>query len=104
MESKIENPKSKIDRLLAYRRLWLLGLEVFALDQLTKYWINARLPFGSYGPGAGIEIFLSDLWSIDGSYRYLCNEDINSQDAAHPPGRNFSDKGFMLTAALNRRF
>ncbi|MBI2814718.1 MAG: signal peptidase II [Opitutae bacterium] len=56
-QSKIENPKSKIQRLFAYRRLWMLGVAVCALDQLTKYWINARLPFGSYGPGAGIEIF-----------------------------------------------
>ncbi len=56
-QSKIENQKSKIDRLLAYRRLWLLGIIVFALDQLTKSWIAARLPFGSYGPGAHIEVF-----------------------------------------------
>ncbi|MDI1319412.1 MAG: signal peptidase II, partial [bacterium] len=45
-----------MDRLLAYRRLWIIGVVVFALDQLTKYWINARLPYGSYGPGS-IEIF-----------------------------------------------
>ncbi len=56
-ESRIENQKSKIQRVLAYRRLWLLAVIVFALDQLTKYWINARLPFGSYGAGSGIEIF-----------------------------------------------
>jgi signal peptidase II len=28
----------------------VLGGIVFALDQLTKSWINARLPLGSYGP------------------------------------------------------
>ena len=44
-------------RFLAYRRLWLLGLVVFALDQGTKSWINARLPLGSYGPGAQIPVF-----------------------------------------------
>lgn len=49
MESKIENPESKISRLLAYRRLWLLAIVVLAFDQLTKYWISVRLPFGSYG-------------------------------------------------------
>ena len=47
--SKIENQRSKISRLLAYRRLWLLAIVVLALDQLTKYWISVHLPFGSYG-------------------------------------------------------
>lgn len=63
-QSKIESgpqglgrPKSAIDRILAYRRLWILGVVIFVFDQLTKYWVNARLPFGSYGPGASIEIF-----------------------------------------------
>ena len=37
-------------RLFAYRRLWLLGTLTFTLDQLTKVWINARLPLDSYGP------------------------------------------------------
>ncbi|MEN9840789.1 MAG: signal peptidase [Verrucomicrobiota bacterium] len=32
-------------RLLAYKRLWVLALSVFALDQLTKAWIVARIPF-----------------------------------------------------------
>jgi signal peptidase II len=49
--------QSNIERFLAYRRLWLLGLVVFGLDQLTKTWINMRLPLGSYGPGAHIPIF-----------------------------------------------
>jgi len=44
------SPRAPVsDRLLAYRRLWLIGAAVFALDQLTKYWINHRLPLGSYG-------------------------------------------------------
>ncbi len=55
--SQIANPKSRIERTLAYRRLWVLAVIVFALDQATKLWINARLPFGSYGAGSGIEIF-----------------------------------------------
>ena len=48
---------SRLQRILAYRRLWLLAAIVFALDQLTKGWINTRLPFGSYGPGASIPVF-----------------------------------------------
>jgi signal peptidase II len=47
----------KFDRPLAYRRLWLLAGIVIVLDQLTKYWITHRLPFGSYGPGARLEVF-----------------------------------------------
>lgn len=56
-QSKIEKQKSKIQRLLAYRRLWLLAGLIVVLDQLTKYWIAHRLPFGSYGPGAHLEVF-----------------------------------------------
>jgi len=59
-----------------------------------------------FGPhaGGGIGFFLNRSWSLDSSYRYLWTEDIHSQDAAHPLGQNFSDKGFMLTAALNYHF
>ncbi len=52
-QSGIENPKSKIQRLLAYRTLLLIALGVFVADQITKFWIDARLPFPTYGePGA----------------------------------------------------
>ena len=59
-----------------------------------------------FGPhaGAGVEFFINKSWSLDGSYRYLWTEDIHSQDAEHPLGRNFSGKGFMLTGALNYHF
>lgn len=56
-QPEIVNRKSYLVRLPAYRRLWVLAVIVFGLDQLTKSWINARLPLGSYGPGASIEIF-----------------------------------------------
>src|SRR4051812_14876934 len=56
-KSEIINTKSFVARALGYRRLLVLAVIVFGLDQLTKYWINVRLPFGSYGPGASIEIF-----------------------------------------------
>jgi signal peptidase II len=55
-QSKIETQKSRIARLAAYRRLWVLASIVFVLDQATKLWIAARLPYGSYGPGARIEL------------------------------------------------
>jgi signal peptidase II len=40
-------------RILAYRRLLFLALLVFALDQLSKAWIVARLPYGTYGEDEG---------------------------------------------------
>jgi opacity protein-like surface antigen len=59
-----------------------------------------------FGPhaGGGLEIFLARHWSIDGTYRYMWNEDIHSQDLSHPVGRNFSDQGYALTTGLNFLF
>lgn len=59
-----------------------------------------------FGPhaGAGLEAALSDRWSIDGSYRYLWNQSLDTPTTAHPAGRHFSANGFMLTTALNYRF
>ena len=64
---------------------------------------KAGFRFGPHA-GAGVEFLLSKYWSLDGSYRYLWAEDIHSQDLEHPLGRNFSDKGFSLTAAVNYCF
>lgn len=55
-ESKIENPKSKIQRLLAYRTLLLLAFAIFVSDQLTKFWIDSRLPFPTYGEPDAITV------------------------------------------------
>jgi signal peptidase II len=42
-----------LSRIFAYRLLLLLAAGVFALDQASKAWIHALLPFGTYGePGA----------------------------------------------------
>jgi opacity protein-like surface antigen len=59
-----------------------------------------------YGPhaGAGLEAALSRHWSIDGSYRYLWTQSLDAPTTTSPVGKNFSDNGFMLTAALNYRF
>jgi signal peptidase II len=32
-------------KVVAYRLLWVIGVAVFVLDQLTKFWVVARLPF-----------------------------------------------------------
>jgi signal peptidase II len=47
--SKIGPPKSKTQRLLAYRLLLILAVVVFVVDQLTKLWIAQRLVYGTYG-------------------------------------------------------
>ncbi|OGR97295.1 MAG: hypothetical protein A2016_00145 [Elusimicrobia bacterium GWF2_62_30] len=51
--------------------------------------------------GGGVEYLLNKYWSVDGSYRYLWTEDIRSDE---PGARNFRDKGFALTAAVNYCF
>ncbi|HWA09375.1 MAG TPA: signal peptidase II, partial [Opitutaceae bacterium] len=46
-------PATGWQRLRAYRLLLGLAALTFALDQATKAWIAARLPYGTYaGPGA----------------------------------------------------
>ena len=59
-----------------------------------------------FGPhaGAGLEIALARNWTIDGSYRYLWTQSLTAPTGTSPAGKNFSDNGFMLTAALNYRF
>ena len=48
--------RTRLQRIGDYRLLLSLLLIVFGLDQVTKAWINAVLPLGSYGPYAGIEV------------------------------------------------
>ena len=49
-------PKPFLERLLAYRLLLVLAAAVLALDQASKFWIAARLPFGTYGPPAALTV------------------------------------------------
>jgi signal peptidase II len=49
-------PPSRSRRVWAYRWLWLVGAGIFAADQITKAMIAERLPFGSYGRPAHIEV------------------------------------------------
>jgi signal peptidase II len=66
-EPKIETPRSKIQRLRAYRRLLVIAAVVFALDQATKLWINARVPFDplhSHGAGQDIEVIRGFFYII----------------------------------------
>lgn len=47
---------SRWERIHAYRLLWWLGLTVFVLDQLTKFWIAATLPYPTYEPPEAITV------------------------------------------------
>lgn len=47
---------SRLARLRRYRLLWGLAITVFALDQATKLWIDATLPFPTYGPPNAIVV------------------------------------------------
>ena len=75
------------------------------------YYTNVRRPGSDitsnrYGPhaGAGFELALARHWSVDGSWRYLWTQDLDAPTTTSPLGKNFSDNGFMITAALNYRF
>ncbi|MCX6956419.1 MAG: signal peptidase II [Verrucomicrobia bacterium] len=57
--SKTEPPKSRVERVLAYRLLLGLALAVFIADQLSKLWIVAHVPFDpmhSHRAGTDIEM------------------------------------------------
>jgi signal peptidase II len=54
-------------RILAYRTLWLLALAVFVLDQVTKLWIVARVPYNpmhAHGLGHDIEVIRGFFYII----------------------------------------
>ena len=81
----------------------------YILGGVGWYYTHVQGSNGSsnrYGPhaGAGLEVALDRHWAIDGSYRYLWAQSLTSPTTTSPAGKNFSDNGFMLTAALNYRF
>jgi signal peptidase II len=55
-ESKFEDPKSRIQRISAYRLLLSIAVAVFVLDQLSKGWIVSRLPYPTYGEPRAIRV------------------------------------------------
>jgi opacity protein-like surface antigen len=81
----------------------------YILGGVGYYYTHVQGVTGStnrYGPhaGAGLEAALSQHWTIDGSFRYLWTQSLTAPTTASPAGKNFSDNGFMVTAALNYRF
>ncbi|HEX2100424.1 MAG TPA: signal peptidase II [Candidatus Synoicihabitans sp.] len=53
---QVGTPKSRLARMKPYRLLLGLAVVVFVLDQATKYWIDARMPLGTYGPPGAITV------------------------------------------------
>jgi signal peptidase II len=62
-QSKIENRKSKIDRVFAYRRLWAVAFTIYVLDQITKTLVAAKIPFPTYGP-PGHVVVVEDFFNL----------------------------------------
>jgi signal peptidase II len=63
-QAKIENPKSKIQRIGRYRALLILALLVLIADQATKAWIISRMAYPTYGPGSGEITVIPDFFNI----------------------------------------
>lgn len=53
--------------------------------------------------GAGVEFRLADHWSLDGTYRYVWLDSINTKNAALED-KELDDKGNMVTIGLNYIF
>lgn len=61
---KVEPPEPLLRRVASYKTLWALGTLTLVLDQLSKYWVCLRLPFGTYGPPDAIPV-------IDGFFNII---------------------------------
>lgn len=53
--------------------------------------------------GGGLQAWLNQYWSVDGTYRYIWLENLKSKDASLQ-NKDFNDSGHMVTAALNFHF
>ncbi len=51
-------------RLLKYRWLITISASVLAVDQASKAWIRARLPFNTYGDGSGEIVVIRGFFYI----------------------------------------
>ena len=56
-------PRPRLQRILAYRWLLALAAGVVVLDQATKAWICARLPYPTYGPPRHIAV-IDDFFNL----------------------------------------
>lgn len=82
----------------------------FLLAGAGWYFTRVRGPGGfdetsnRFGPhvGAGLEIVLTEHWSIDGTYRYAWIDDVRSRDGALQA--DYKDRGHQGTVGINLRF
>jgi signal peptidase II len=48
-------PRTRWQRIRAYQLLWIIGICLFALDRLTKFWVVSAIPFNPYHDHDGIQ-------------------------------------------------
>ncbi|MDH4079924.1 MAG: porin family protein [Nitrospira sp.] len=86
-------------------------LSPFILGGAGWYFTNVEGPgdfdktqhrFGAHA-GGGLQLFLTEYVSLDGTYRHIWLEKIESQDASLR-GKRFEDNGHMVTFGLNVHF
>jgi opacity protein-like surface antigen len=53
--------------------------------------------------GGGLQFFLNNHWSVDGTYRYIWLEQVKSRDQ-NIINKNFEDNGHMVTIGVNFHF
>src|SRR3989339_507705 len=86
-------------------------LNPFLIGGTGWYYTQVDGPFGfnntysrlSLHAGAGLELKLTEVVSIDGCYRYIWLESVASKDVSSRD-RSFQDSGAMVTVGLNFLF
>ncbi|MDR4493545.1 MAG: outer membrane beta-barrel protein, partial [Nitrospirales bacterium] len=63
---------------------------------------DTRHRFGLHA-GGGLQFMLNPSWSIDGSYRFVWLESLESKND-NLFDKNFKDEGHMVTVGLNYHF
>ena len=53
--------------------------------------------------GGGVQLMINERWSVDGSYRYVWVEDVETQNASFT-NKDFQDQGHMVTIGVNLHF
>lgn len=77
----MSEPAKGAARFLAYRRFWLLALGVLVADQISKSWIRATLPYGTFGPHGGIEVipgffYIAHVGNTGGAWSILSGRSV----------------------------
>ena len=63
-QTKIELPPSRLQRVRAYRLLWLIAISLLVLDQVTKMLITEKLPFNTYTEAEGAITVIPDFFYL----------------------------------------